>query len=506
MRFSFVFIILGFALYYPSLHYGFFMDDSFQILTNNLVHDLSSWYLNFTKSTVDHGGGNVGGIYYKPLMMIAYSFLWQINPGDTFSFRIFQLLLHCLNSFFIFLVFKNIFSKEKIYLAFLAGLLFLLHPINSEAVLFIADLQEPLYTFFGLIGLLILINSHRIGLASLFLLLSVLSKESGLLYLLISFSYILLFKKTYWKYFLYSAIGVGIVYFTLRFGLADLKTLHSDTMQISRADLLTRLMTVPKVLAHYIHLFFWPEGLSLTQDWVIQQFDFKNFFLPLIEVLAIVTAAGFYFYKRQDKIFLFWFLWFGFGWGLHSQLIPLDGTVSDRWFYFTMIGLIGMLASLLKNKIVLIGFIFLVPLTIRTHFRILNWQDPLTLFTHDLQVEPNSFYLNNNVGLEYFNKAQYAEAIPHFIKTIQNTVENSREWYAGLTNLGATYLYSHDPVTAESYLKIAIKSGDIKAYRSYAATLLDLGRKKEFFEFLEKQAFVQYPNDPALLRLKKAAL
>lgn len=509
LLYSTLFIVIGLALYAQSLQYGFFMDDSFQIVTNRLVHDLSSWYLNFTKSTVDYGAGNTGGIYYKPLMMIAYSFLWQITPEQTISFRIFQLLLHCLNATMIFFVFKSIFKSEKIFLSLLAGLIFLLHPINSEAVLFIADLQEPLYTFFGLLGLLTLMTyDSKIStyLASLLLLCSLFSKESGLLFILVSIVYYFLFNKKN-KVQLVTSISLTIlIYLIFRFSLAELNNLHSDTMRISRLDLIGRLITVPKVLIHYIHLFFWPKDISLTQDWIVQSLDFQSFWLPLTEVIALVSVSLIYIYKQKDKIFLFWFLWFGFGWGLHSQLIPLDGTVSDRWFYFTMIGFMGLLIHIITNKLkphlqILFLFPLLVPLAYRTHLRILNWSNPLTLYSHDLQVDPNSFYLNNNVGLEYFGKTKFNEALPFFEKTILNTVEKSREWYAAYANLGATYLYLYQPEKAESILKIAIQSGDVKAYRSYAAALLDLGKKKEFFAFIEK-AFIQFPNDASLLKLK----
>src|SRR3989338_2510332 len=510
-----IFTLVGFALYLPSLNYGFYLDDSFQIVTNRLVHDISSWYLNFTRSTVDQGGSEApGGIYYKPIMMIAYSLLWNITPNETISFRVFQLILHAANASMIFIVFKNLFSKERIIFSLLVGFIFFLHPMNSEAVVFIADLQEPLFSFFGLIALLILIKIQSkcsVYLASIFLLGSVLSKESGLLYILVCCTYYLLFKKDHWCHLIVSLVVVAGVYFTLRFGFSELNAVHSNTMQISRADFLTRLMTMPKVLIHYIHLFFWPQEISLTQDWIVKRISIQDFWLPLIEVIAIVCLSLVYIARTKDKVFILFFLWFGFGWGLHSQLIPLDGTVSDRWFYFTMVGFLGMMMTFISSefriqlsRILLMGALLLAGLTLRTHARILNWKDPLTLYTHDLTVDPESFYLNNNAGIEYFNTKRYKQAIPYFEKTVLNTVEKSREWYAGVANLGAIYLFLGQLNEAEGFLRIAIVNGDVKAYRAYAGTLLELNKKKEFFEFLEKIALIKYPNDPVLIKLKNS--
>ena len=159
----FIYSSLATLLYFKTLDYGFFLDDVSQIINNPLVHDLSNWYLHFKFSTMASGDAtnSIGGVYYKPLMMITYSFLWNIGHGETFPFRVFQLSLHALNSYLVFQLFKHLFSKNSVAYAFIAGLIFLCHPINSEAVLFIPDLQEPLYTFFGILGLLTVIRANK---------------------------------------------------------------------------------------------------------------------------------------------------------------------------------------------------------------------------------------------------------------------------------------------------------------------------------------------------------
>jgi len=56
------------------------------------------------------------------------------------------------NSILLFLFLRSFFSR---YSSFVVCLLFLVHPINSEAVLYSANLQDVLFFFFGMLSLLL---------------------------------------------------------------------------------------------------------------------------------------------------------------------------------------------------------------------------------------------------------------------------------------------------------------------------------------------------------------
>lgn len=502
--------LLGFGLYASSFHYGFILDDEFQILSNPQVQGLSQIFLNFTNSTMARVDGteSVGGVYYKPVMMIFYNLLWNGGGGSPVVFHVFQLIVHILNSFLVFVLFQKFFPSNKNLWAFFAGAFFLAHPINSEAVLMIADLQEPLYTFFGLSGLLLLAATDYYKWAGFFFLLSLLSKETGVLYLAVGCLYCFLFNKERIKFAL-GAVGVSLaVYLSLRLGVAGLQVFRGHNMQISRADLATRLLTLPKVLLHYFEVFFLIKKPSLTQDWVVNQMTLAKFWGPLLGSFVIFGGGVFWLIKWPRKDLFFFFLWLLLGMGLHSHLIPLDGTVSDRWFYFSIIGLMGLLflfldsifVSNVKLKSVSLGII-LVALSFQTFARVQVWETPLSLYQADLLQDSESFYLNNNVGLKLLEARQFAQAIPYFEKTIAASPRGSREWLVGWRNLGAAYLELQDYKKAEECFKISLMDPDVKSQRAMAIVLSRQGREQELKEFLQK-ALQKYPMDPVLLRLK----
>lgn len=502
----FIVFLLGICIYGHSLSYGFILDDFPQVVNNLIVHNPAKWLESFSGSTITTSTVE-GGIYYKPIMTLVYGLIWQFGP-EPYGFHLVQLLIHILNSFMLYLFLKKSTPLPVVY-CYIIGLLFLCHPLNTESVVFIADLQEPLYTFFGLLGLLNLsfFKTRKAEAISFFLfLLSLLSKETGGLYLLIGLVYIYLFEKERFRSCFLLGLTCLSLYLFLRLGLASLITVHSENMRINRITFLERLQTIPKALIHYIQLFFYPDQLSLTQDWVVQELSLKDFWLPLISVVLILSTCIYVAFK--NTYFFFYVLWFLFGWGLHSQMIPLDGTVSDRWFYYTFIGfttLLFLLAHFLavsRKIVVTASLIAISVLSIRSHTRALNWQNALTLYAHDLNVDPDSAYLNNNYALELLNTKQYKAAIPYFEKTIRLSPENSEAWYTGWLNTGASYLFLEDYPNAEKNIKVALQSGTLKAYKAYLMLLDNQGRRDEFVSILNT-AIQKYPHDVALIEIKK---
>ena len=104
---------------------------------------------------------------------------------------------------------------------------------------------------------------------------------------------------------------------------------------------------------------------------------------------------------------------------MHMQIFPLDVTISGRWFYLPMFGLLGILGHLKFKKITYyIAVLLILIFSIVTFIRSFDWKNGLTLYSHDAKIVKNDFNLENNLGVELYRIGKFNEASYHF----QNSV------------------------------------------------------------------------------------
>ena len=259
---------------------------------------------------------------------------------------------------FLFLLLNEILQKKELA-AFLA-LIFAIHPFNVESVVYISALQDVQFLFFGLLSLMAVIYRYQIKkfdtilISSILILAAMLSKETGVLFLFIYPLFLIFFYpkffKNNWQNLLFYLIGVLAVYLFLRLALAQVSVGTQGLSPITRVDFKTILLTIPKIIFFYLLTFFWPRYLLIAQHWLVEGLSWNEFYGPLLIVIAFFSLAIFllinFFRKKQTQFFkmaLFFLISFCLGIGLHLHFIPLDMTVADRWFYFPMTSLLGLL-------------------------------------------------------------------------------------------------------------------------------------------------------------------
>ena len=343
--------------------------------------------------------------------------------------------------------------------------------------------------------------------AGLLLLWSLFSKETGLLFLPIIFLWKWLFDRKNMTKMSFVFGGVIIIYLLNRFGLAHIYFDKPDSTPISSVDLLHRMLNIPEIIFYYLSQFIFPLHLSIAQLWIVKSIDISTFWVPLlVDAMVLISLAffGFYFGKHDRqylKSYLFFCCWFVLGLLIHLQIMPLDMTVADRWFYLPIIGLLGIIGVLLTKLvavyprwriwIILLSSVVMLLFSIRTIIRNQDWHNATTLFRHDLSVSKNNYELELLLAYELNKTGKYQESLIYSKKSIQHFPT-----YSGWSNLGVAEIKSGNTDQGIIALKNAYALQpyeDVAQNLSYA--LLIYKPPQEAKEFIQQQV-TKFPNNP----------
>lgn len=504
-------IIIGLIVFFNALFGNFVLDDVAYITANPGFHSPSFWEL--IKGNLYNSGGQ-----YRPIAALYFFTLYNFFGNTSFFYHLPQVIFHIINSILLFLVFNKFFSNP---LSFILSIIFLSHPIQVESVSYIAATDNSLFFLFGITALLLSLNKkislRRIIIIFSLLTLSLFSKETGFLFLfIIILSRILIYKNKI-CIFIISGCLITLVYFAIRFGFAGVYFTNLNGVPINNLPFGQKLINIPAIMFYYINTFFFPLTLAVNQNWIITKISFSSFYFPFFIDLVFFFLLGFigwYIYKKDRKIFptfLFFLFWFLSGLALNLQLIPLDMTVSDKWFYFPIAGLLGILGICLtfisrKNKkldkaLFFIGLLIVILLSTRTIVRNTNWSDAVTLYTHDVKIRDNG-QLENYLGDIYFNQHDYQKALNSYKKAME-----LEPTMGVLYNIAGTYLTVNDIPDAELYyLKTISWNGPVNVNEDIIKeySYLDLGNL--FLRFgsvadalkITKGGLTHYPKDGLL--------
>ncbi len=501
-----IIVIVGFLVFGNALFNTFIWDDKIYIIYNTQVHALN--FVTLFGENLFNAGGT-----YRPVLATYFSTLYVLFKELPFFYHFIQITIHIVNAGLFFLFFKEFFNKK---ISLFLSLIFLVHPMQVESVAFIAASGSPVSFFFGISAMLLskrqIIDKKRLLLIFALLLLSFLSKETGIQFLLVILLYRLLFRNTNNLPFIINSGIILVIYSLLRLGVGKVLYAKATLVPIAMMPLIERLINIPAIIYYYLSTFFFPYTLAIDQFWIIKSVDSFNFYFPTVVIsllLIIYVLFGRYLLRINKKIFymfLFFGAWFVIGIFLYLQIIPLDMTVSDRWFYFPMVGMLGIIGIILQHFLLkkrslevlgfILGIVIITIFSLRTIIRNMDWSNPITLYTHDSQIEKN-YDIENNLGVEYMNIKKYKEALYHYKKSVEFF-----PYEVNLYNTGAVYEETGDLLNAKKYYYYAInnkhtssiqRKHNIIIYERLAFVLFSLHE----FEAAKKvinRGLIDYPN------------
>src|SRR3989338_9083171 len=148
-------LIIAIAIYSNTLKNGFVHDDEFTIVNNTLIKNFSNISKLFTKEYFSTSGE----MSYRPVVTFTYFLDYAIYGIKPWGYHLTNLLLHAMNGVILY-IFLTLLITHHSSLITLISLLFITHPVLTEAVNAIS-FREDLLCFLFFISALILYISLK---------------------------------------------------------------------------------------------------------------------------------------------------------------------------------------------------------------------------------------------------------------------------------------------------------------------------------------------------------
>lgn len=460
------FLIVAFLIYSPMINGPFLFDDIHAIARNSYIPHFSNFFKFFTLTIFAGSPVDVGldFSFYRPLQMIFHSFAYQISGLNPWFYHVMQVFIHCINALLLYAFIKKF--KISSSAAFLGALLFLVHPVNVEAVSFISGLSDPLLMFFFLCGFNIYIDlnsEHKIlkSLAVIFLmLLGLFTKEYGVMFAPFLTLITLYFKNPEVKKvrlaILISVWILTFVYIILKFHyMPNNEGLYVGTMY--KNHLWVRLLTFISNLKEYFVLFFFPLHLYHSRPGDVYT-DFSHFKTVFGTLFFVLTFAAGIWGIFKNKLIAFCVFWFYGAFVPYSGVYPINYTYLEHWMYFPIIApliLISYFYDKIKYKKVFLSVFFIIILLFCTRVIIRNydWGNEERFYRMLLKENPNSINGLRNLGAYYIRYGYPKQAFPYIIRAIQVGDNDPTV----LNDLASAYLGIFDYKKAEELYLEALK-------------------------------------------------
>ncbi len=127
-----IFTLLGFLIYSPSLLGDWLWDDEADISHNLITQSPNGlWSIWFQPGTQ---------VDYYPIKASVQWIQWHLWRNDMLGYHLTNVVLHIVNALLVW----RLFNRLNLRLAWLGGLIFLIHPANVESVAWIAELKNTL--------------------------------------------------------------------------------------------------------------------------------------------------------------------------------------------------------------------------------------------------------------------------------------------------------------------------------------------------------------------------
>ena len=479
---------LGIFAYSNTFHCSFHLDDRSSIAFNlaiRNIHDLQQIW-NFWPS--------------RFITYFSIALNYHFNGLDVGGYHLFNLLVHLGAAVLVWWLTRltlatPVMKQEKIakhadVISLLAGLIFVAHPIQTEAVTYIVQRASSMATLFYLASLCFYIKARLPIMDSRFrgndksnnvipakagiqlggayyicslitAVLAMFCKEMAITLPLMILLYECCFFKAKgslkWKYLVPFWLTLLIIPLAVKFTGSTRLQIFREGPGISPVDY---LLTQFRVMLTYIRLAFFPLNQNIDYDYPV----FKSIFDMPVLVSFLFLSAILIFAKNlfsKYRMISFCILWFFLTLLPESSFLPIKDVIFEHRLYLPLVGYSILLAScgyylLGKNSIkmmVMVLSLIVACYSVLTYQRNKIWNNEFTLWNDTIDKSPHKARAYDFRGTSWANQGKYAQAISDYSKAIILDPQNAEAY----NNRGNSYKLQGKIVDAMSDFNRAIE-------------------------------------------------
>jgi protein O-mannosyl-transferase len=501
-RNAFLLVVLCFAVYANGLGGDFVWDDQIQVSRNPNIRTLDNIPRAFTTTlwsfmySQDPSANNRGlDLYYRPLQTVIYMLVYQLAGLSPFAYHLTNLILHSIATVFVYFLCRQLGLDSMISL--MAGALFAVHPVHTEAVTWIAGVGDVACSIFYFAALLTFLrhltdrNPRWLWISAMCFLGALFSKEVGITVPIVCF-FILTAQKERLQDFKSAAvmlgpyIGAGCVYVAFRLNAVGLHPPSGNQISASLTDWASLVVWM---LGAYTRYLIVPYPLYIYHLTPIHLGDRTLSTLGYAVIVGGMISLMILWRRRSSGAFLWLLVFF-------TTLLPvlyfkgINGYVffAERYLYIPSMAIVivgaFLLVKLKRTHAVFITGSIVCIFSVLTVQRNRDWHNEERLFERTVKVQPQTATMWASLGEVHLRRGNFVQAKKDFETALQHladpgfVLQNQGEDYRIYHGLGLVAALQSRPDDAVKFLEKALEidpQGDA-AYTTLGGVLVNQGR------------------------------
>jgi Flp pilus assembly protein TadD len=504
------------------------LDDYMYILDNDVVHDL---------------GNFISVPWNRYLTFLTFALNYKFGGVSSFGFHLVNFMIHTFSALSVYLLVFLTFKSQGMVvegsgsgeleepggaggafartLALLASLLFLAHPVQTQAVTYISQRFASLATMLFLLSLVFYVIARLEVVkerkakgfficAFIFALLAQTAKEISFTLPMI----IILYEVTFFGFsglrersknflpFLLVSLVVPLTFLVPQFwsgasGVGSAGLVRSMQMEELRTlSSFNYLITEFRVVVEYIRLMVLPINQRIIYEIPLFKSLFDTpvlisfLFLSSLFVFAIVLLIRSAGRKSHSALLMsFGILWFFITLSVESSVIPIKDVIFEHRLYLPSVGFViafmGLVVNIIERaggeskegktplKVTVAALLVVVAVfSIATYKRNAVWRDAVAFWSNSVEGAPTSANARINLGVALVEAGRREEATAHYKQVVSAYPDNllaRRNLARTLQGLGKLdEAYGHflkvielDPFNKVSYFNIGVLLSDM---------------------------------------------